>query len=82
MEPGNLENNRQKHLEKKREYQKKFREEYLRLKNNPDATPSLPYHGKKYSSVIEAYEARLEKMRHYNSRISELRKQLKLNRAK
>ena len=54
-------------LKKKREYSKKMREEYLRLKENPEAEPSINYHGRKYSSIVEAYEAKLKCIKKNNN---------------
>ena len=60
-----------------REYNRKLRAEYLRLKNGGEGEPILIYKGRKYKDVIEAYEARLANIRCHN----EVRKQL-VNKSK
>ena len=58
----------QKRKEYKRKYEQRLRDEYHRLKNNPGAEPSFSYHSKKYSGLVEAYEARLARIRIHNMR--------------
>lgn len=55
-----------------REYNRKLRAEYLRLKSGGAGEPILIYKGRKYKDVIEAYEAKIANIRTHN----EVRKQL------